>query len=78
MNYLLPIIVLSFLMACKKEQELPHLSFSEEEKQWMIYQAGQQYKFKNDQGDSLVYTVTNVEHNSHTPQYRDTTYDHQR
>jgi hypothetical protein len=40
----------------------------------MIYHAGQQFKFKNDQGDSLVYMVTNVEHKSHTPQYRDTTY----
>lgn len=74
MNYLIPIIVVTFLMACKKEQGLPHISFSDEERQWMIYQAGQQFKFKNDQGDSIVYTVTNVEHNSHTPEYRDTSW----
>jgi hypothetical protein len=74
MNYLIPIMVMSFLIACKKEQGLPHLTFSGEEKQWMIYQAGQQFKFKNDQGDSLVYMVTNVEHNSHTPQYKDTSW----
>jgi hypothetical protein len=74
MKYLLPILLVSFLMACKKEQGLPQLSFTNEERQWMIYQTGQQFKFKNDQGDSLVYTVTNVEHNSHTPQYKDTSW----
>jgi hypothetical protein len=74
MKYLLPILLVSFLMACKKEKGLPQLSFTNEERQWMIYQEGQQFKFKNDQGDSLVYTVTNVVHNSHTPQYKDTSW----
>ena len=75
MKHLIPTIALAFfLFACKKEQGLPQLSFTNEEKQWLIYQTGQQFKFKNDQGDSLVYTVTNVAHNSHKPQYKDTNY----
>ncbi len=74
MKYFIPILLISFLMACKKEQGLSQLSFTDEERQWMIYHEGQQFKFKNDQGDSLVYTVTNVEHNSHTPQYKDTSW----
>ena len=74
MKYLIPILLISFLTACKKEQGLPQLSFTNEERQWMIYQTGQQFKFKNDQGDSLVYTVTYLAHNSHEAEYKDTSY----
>lgn len=74
MKYLIPILLGSFLMACKKEQGLPHLSFTNEERQWMIYHTGQQFKFKNDKGDSLVYTVTYLAHDSHAPEYKDTSY----
>jgi hypothetical protein len=74
MKLSLPIAFVFILMACKKEKELPHLTFSSEEKQWLIYQTGQQFKFKNDKGDSLVYTVTGVSHNSHTSEYKDTNF----
>jgi hypothetical protein len=74
MKYLLPILLVFFLMACKKEQGLPQLSFTNEDKQWMIYETGQQFKFKNDQGDSLVYTVTYLAHDTHDAEYKDTSY----
>lgn len=50
------------------------LQFTREERQWFIYQIGQQFKFKNSNGDSLVYLVTNVDHNYDTPEYTDTSY----
>lgn len=55
---------------CKKETELPRLSFSTAETQWFIYQSGQQYKFKNNLGDSLTYNVTEVQ-NDFRPEYKD-------
>lgn len=48
------------LSACKKENKLPTLSFSSEEKNWFIYQVGQSIKFKNALGDSVTYSVSSV------------------
>ena len=66
--------LLSILIPCKKETGPPSLRFSNDEKQWLIYHAGQEYKFKNEAGDSIVYTVTNIEHRSNTPEYKDTSF----
>jgi hypothetical protein len=73
MKYLLPIAILVTLLACKKEtQNIPHLTFTPEDKKWFVFKAGQQLIFKNDQGDSLVYRVTLIEKNNFTPEYADT------
>lgn len=61
MRYLKLIAFFLFtLSACKKENRLPTLSFSAEEKNWFIYQVGQSIKFKNASGDSITYLVTSV------------------
>ena len=64
------------IVSCEKEDMPPRLRFTTEERQWFIYEKGQQFKFKNDSGDSLVFTVTNVEHKYNAPEYRlrDTTF----
>jgi hypothetical protein len=73
MKHLIPIVLIVILFACKKEYESPpRLTFSNEEKKWLVYQAGQELKFKNDRGDSLVYKVTSTEHSNYTPEYKDT------
>jgi hypothetical protein len=74
-KFILPAMLIFVFIACKKEKdELPHLTFTKEEKEWMIYEAGQEFKFRNDNGDSLVYMVTEVRHDTHTPEYIDTTW----
>jgi hypothetical protein len=76
MKHLLPIAILMLLFACKKEtvDNIPRLSFTPENKKWLTYSTGQEWKFKNDRGDSLVYRVTQIEHSYLKPEYRDTTY----
>ena len=55
------VVILLVASACKKEEDsLPRLSFSDEERNWFIYQVGQEYKFKNPAGDSIVYIVDSV------------------
>ena len=54
------VFCLIILSACKKENKLPTLSFSSEERNWFIYQTGQSIKFKNALGDSVTYAVTSV------------------
>ena len=60
-----PVILLSWIFilttACRKDKGLPHLNFSKSDRQWFIYQPGQKYIFKNAAGDSIIYTVVNVE-----------------
>lgn len=75
MKHLLSITFIVILFACKKEyyDPIPHLKFTAEDKKWFTYGIGRQLKFKNDKGDSLVYTVTSIEYRSITPQYKDTT-----
>ncbi|MFL5746644.1 MAG: hypothetical protein ACJ751_18350 [Niastella sp.] len=80
MKFLLPIIILVTLFACKKEKEkvdnkkaTPHLTFTQENKKWFIYFPGQDWKFKNDKGDSMVYKVMLIEQNFLQPEFRDTT-----
>ena len=72
MKHLLPITLIVILGACKKEyyDPIPHLKFTPEDKKWFTYGIGQQWKFKNDKGDSLVYWVTWIETSSVTPQYK--------
>ena len=61
MKYLKIIAFLLFtLIACKKENTLPTLSFSAEESKWFIYQIGQSIKLKNALGDSVTYTVSSI------------------
>lgn len=76
MKHLLPIVLIVIVGACKKEyyDPIPRLKFTQEEKKWLTYGPGQQWKFKNDKGDSIVYMVTSMESRSFTPQYKDTTW----
>lgn len=62
MKYLKYIAFFLFVLsACKKESQLPTLTFSAEEKNWFIYQVGQSFTFKNSAGDSMTYYVTRVD-----------------
>jgi hypothetical protein len=71
MKYLkLITFLLLFFVSCKKYTSNPNLSFSTEERKWFIYQNGQNFKFKNAVGDSLMYFVSNVR-NSYKPEYKD-------
>jgi len=64
-------VILLAASACKKEQDsLPRLSFSDEERNWFIYQVGQEYKFKNPNGDSINYVVDSVI-DYFKPEYKD-------
>jgi hypothetical protein len=61
MKYLKSIIAIFFMLsACKKEDALPRLSFSEHERNWFIYQVGQEFKFKSPTGDSIIFVVDSV------------------
>jgi hypothetical protein len=77
MKYLLPIVILVSLFACKKDKvedsATPRLTFSQEDKKWFTFYPGQDWKFKNDKGDSLVYKVMLIEQNFLKPEYKDTT-----
>jgi len=48
----------------------PKLSFSNEERKWFIYQIGQNIKFKNSLGDSIIYLVENIR-NDFLTEYKD-------
>lgn len=49
-----------FVSGCKREDTQPRLAFSKEERKWFIYQRGQEFRFKNPTGDSIVFTVDSV------------------
>jgi hypothetical protein len=71
------ILIISIgIASCKKEDVPARLRFTAQERQWFIYEKDQQFKFKNDFSDSLVFTVTKVEHNYNAPEYSlyDTTF----
>lgn len=71
MKYLKFIIVILFAAsACKKEDSLPRLSFSAEERNWFIYKVGQKFKFKNLTGGSITFTVDAVK-DYFTAEYKD-------
>jgi hypothetical protein len=53
-------VILVLISACKKEDAQPRLSFSEEERNWFIYQVGQEFKFKSPTGDSIIFVVDSV------------------
>jgi hypothetical protein len=53
-------VILVVISACKKEDALPRLSFSAEERNWFIYQVGQEFKFKSPTGDSIIFVVDSV------------------
>ena len=72
MKHLLPLAILVTLLACKKETEsTPRLTFTQEDKKWFTYHIGNEWKFKNDRGDSLVYRVTQIEKLNFNPEYID-------
>jgi hypothetical protein len=74
MKHLLPTAILILLFACKKEtvNNVPHLTFAPEEKKWFTFGIGDEWKFKNDSGDSLTYRVTYIEQFNFRPEYKDT------
>jgi hypothetical protein len=63
-------IILLAASACKKEDSLPRLSFSAEERNWFIYNVGQEFKFKNPTGDSITFIVDSVR-DYFSPEYKD-------
>jgi hypothetical protein len=66
MKYLKFIIVILFAASsCKKEDSLPRLSFSAQERKWFIYQVGQEFKFKSPTGDSVIFIVDSVTDSFH-------------
>jgi len=72
MKHLLPIAIIILLLACKKEtvNNIPHLTFTPEEKKWFTYGIGDEWKFKNDRGDSLTYRVTYIQQFNFRPEYK--------
>ena len=73
MKHLLPIAIFITLLACKKETDnIPRLTFTQVEKKWLTYGIRDEWKFKNDHGDSIVYRVTSIQHSNFRPEYRDT------
>ena len=74
MKHLLPIAILILLFACKKEtiNNIPHLTFTQEDKKWFTYNLNYEWKFKNDRGDSLVYRVTSISGRNYRPEVIDT------
>jgi hypothetical protein len=63
-------VILLAASACKKEDSLPRLSFSAEERNWFIYQVGQEFKFKSPTGDSIIFVVDSVI-DQFKPEYKD-------
>jgi hypothetical protein len=64
-------VILLAASACKKEEDsLPRLSFSAEERNWFIYQVGQEFKFKSPTGDSIIFVVDSVT-DQFKPEYKD-------
>ena len=63
-------VILIIASSCKKADTLPKLSFSKEERNWLIYQVGQSFKFKSSNGDSIVFIVDSVR-NYFKPEYKD-------
>ncbi|HYK45698.1 MAG TPA: hypothetical protein VEV83_11050 [Parafilimonas sp.] len=70
MGYAKFIVAIFFLLcACKKEEAVRRLSFSEQERSWFIYHVGQQFKFKSAIGDSIIFLVDSVIDYFH-PEYK--------
>ena len=63
-------IILLATSACKKEDSPPRISFSDEERNWFIYQVGQEFKFNSPTGDSVIFVVDSVK-DYFTPEYKD-------
>jgi hypothetical protein len=55
----LSLIVLMF-SGCRKDETIPTLTFSSEDRNWFIYNVGQQYTLKDSLGHSITYTVKTV------------------
>jgi hypothetical protein len=56
---ILPFVVLMF-WGCKKEETVPTLTFSSEDRNWFIYEVGQPFTLKDSLGHSITYTVKAV------------------
>ncbi len=53
------LIVLMF-SGCKKDETIPTLTFSSEDRNWFVYDVGQQFTLKDSLGHSISYTVKTV------------------
>ena len=71
MKYLkIDLAMLFELSSCKKEDTLPKLSFSQQERAWFIYQVGQKFEFKTASGESMTFLVDSVK-NYFSTEYKD-------
>ena len=61
MKYILalPLLVPMF-SGCKKDETIPTLTFSSEDRNWFIYDVGQQFTLKDSLGHSITYIVKTV------------------
>jgi hypothetical protein len=48
------------LTGCKKSETIPTLTFSSDNRNWFIYDVGQQFSLKDSLGHSITYTVKTV------------------
>ena len=61
MKYLILALVISVgLSSCKKEDALPRLSFSQQERAWFIYQVGQKFEFKTASAEAITFVVDSL------------------
>src|SRR5688572_17506719 len=71
MKYLILALVISVgLLSCKKEDALPRISFSQQERAWFIYQPGQKFEFKTASGEAITFVVDSVK-NYFSTEYKD-------
>jgi hypothetical protein len=58
MKYILALSLLVLMFwGCKKDETIPTLTFSSEDRNWFIYDVGQQFTLKDSLGHSITYTV---------------------
>ena len=61
MKYVLTLSLLILMFwGCKKDEAIPTLTFSSEDRNWFIYDVGQQFTLKDSLGHSITYTVKTV------------------
>jgi hypothetical protein len=61
MRYILTLsLIILILSGCKKSETIPTLTFSSEDRNWFIYNIGQQFTLKDSLGHSITYTVKTV------------------
>ena len=61
MRYILTLLLIVLMLSgCKKSEAIPTLTFSSEDRNWFIYDVGQQFTLKDSLGHSISYTVNTV------------------